>query len=114
MQDDDKIYNLLEKVYIELQDTKSELKGTKNDVSNLSSDVSKLSSDVSKISSDVSKISLTIENEIKPNIKLLFETQTHILTKLEEHDKRFDAIDKKLDKHDVEICVIKGGNRGFK
>lgn len=78
---EDKIFNLLEKVYVELQDTKNE----------------------------VSKIGTTIENGIRPNLKVLFETQTQILSKLEEHDKRFDSIDKKLERHDVEIRVIKGG-----
>lgn len=78
---EDKIFNLLEKVYVDLQDTKNE----------------------------VSKIGMVIENEIRPNLKVLFETQTQILTKLEEHDKRFDSIDKKLERHDVEIRVIKGG-----
>jgi len=100
MLDEDKIYNLLEKVYIDLQDTKEK--------------VSTIDLKVSKIDLKVSKIDLTIENEIKPDIKLLFETQTQILTKLEEHDKKFDSIEKKLEKHDVEIRVIKGGNKKVK
>lgn len=83
---DEKIYNLLEKVYVELQDTKKE----------------------------VTKIGIIVENEIRPNIKLLFETQTQILAKQEEHDKRFDNIEKKLEMHDVEIQVIKGGKKKAK
>lgn len=63
---EDKVFNLLEKVYVELQDTKNV----------------------------VSKIGIAIENEIRPNLKVLFETQTQILNKLEEHDIRFDSIDK--------------------
>lgn len=79
MSNDDKIFNLLEKVYIELQDTKKE----------------------------VSKIGVIIENEIRPDIKGLYEAQSNILAKLEEHDKRFDIIEAKLERHDVEIRVIK-------
>lgn len=90
---EDKIYNLLEKVYLELQDTKK--------------DVSKLDKGLSKIDKEVSKIRIAIENEIKPDIKSLFETQSQIIEKLEEHDKRFDSIEAKLEKHDVEIRVIK-------
>lgn len=58
---EDKIYNLLEKVYLELQDTKK---------------------DVSIIGKEVSKIGVVIENEIKPDIKSLFEIQSQILDKL--------------------------------
>ncbi|MDX9871684.1 MAG: hypothetical protein RBT41_04595 [Clostridia bacterium] len=34
-----------------------------------------------------------------------------ILEKLDEHDERFDRIEKKLDKHDVQIQVIQGGKK---
>lgn len=90
---EDKIFNLLEKVYLELQYTKK--------------DVSKIDKEVSKIDKKVSKIGIIIENEIKPDIKSLFETQSQILDKLEAHDKRFDRIEAILEKHDVEIKVFK-------
>lgn len=86
MSNDDKIYNLLEKVYIEVQDTKNR---------------------VTNIEQKLTKVELIIENEIRPDIKGLYDTQSQVLTKLEEHDKRFDSIEAKLEKHDVEIRVIK-------
>ncbi len=59
-------------------------------------------------------MAVSLENDIKPKIKLIFETETHILSKLEEHDNRFDKIEKKLERHDVEIRVIKGGKNEAK
>lgn len=93
MSNDDKIYNLLEKVYIEVQDTKQKVNGIEQRVTG--------------IEKKLTKVELIIENEIKPDIKGLYETQTQIIDKLEEHDKRFDSIEAKLEKHDVEIRVIK-------
>ena len=55
------------------------------------------------------KIEITIENDIKPEIKVLFEGYKQVYEKLQEHDKRFDSIDEKLEKHDVKIQVIQGG-----
>lgn len=86
MSNEDKIYNLLEKVYIEVQDTKNR---------------------VTNIEQKLTKVELIIENEIRPDIKGLYDTQSQVLAKLEEHDKRFDSIEAKLEKHDVEIRVIK-------
>lgn len=76
----DQVFDLLEKVYTELQDTKTELK------------------------QDIRKIEMVLENEIKPNIKTLFEAQVqtneHLVSidkKLEEHDRRFDILETKVD-----------------
>ncbi|MDH7567643.1 MAG: hypothetical protein QHH06_14445, partial [Clostridiales bacterium] len=69
----DQVFDLLEKVYTELQDTKKELK------------------------TDIHRIETIIENEIKPDIKTLYELQIQTNKKLEEHDRRFDTLETKVD-----------------
>ena len=96
----DKVYDLLEKMYIELQETKQEVKETSKRISN--------------IEKGQLRLETTIENEIRPSIKLLFEGQTRIFEKLEEHDHRFDILEEKLEKHDVEIRVIKNDKKKAK
>ncbi|MDH7567894.1 MAG: hypothetical protein QHH06_15780, partial [Clostridiales bacterium] len=76
----DQVFDLLEKVYTELQDTKAELKDTRKELKN-----------------DIHKIELVIENEIKPDIKTLYELQIQTNKKLEEHDRRFDTLETKVD-----------------
>ena len=107
MGNDDKVYNLLEKVYIEVQDTKQKVNGIEQRVTGIEQRVTGIEQRVTGIDKKLTKVELIIENEIKPNIKGLYETQSQILDKLEEHDKRFDSIETKLEKHDVEIRVIK-------
>jgi len=115
MVEEDKIFNLLEKVYIELQETKAELKAEIAETkAELKADVKSVRDELADTKKEVTKIGLIIENEIRPNIKLLFEVQTDIMSKLEEHDKRFDNIERILHKHDIEICVIKGGKKSTK
>lgn len=93
----DQVFDLLEKVYTELQDTRKELKG------------------------DIKRIELCIENEIKPDIKTLYEVQVqtneHLVRidkKLEDHDRRFDSLEVKVDalaaktlRHSYDIGALK-------
>jgi gas vesicle protein len=86
----DQVFDLLEKVYTELQDTKKELK------------------------TDIHRIETIIENEIKPDIKTLYELQIQTNKKLEEHDRRFDTLETKVDalsaktlRHSYDIGALK-------
>jgi len=93
MQDENKIYNLLEKVYIELQNTNKS-------VINNSNEISYLKDAINDNNTRLTKLDLKFENIIEPNFKILFESQSQIL--------------QKLDNHDVEIRVIKGGKKNAK
>lgn len=59
---------------------------------------------------------LIIENKLDNNSKALFDGYNQVYEKLQEHDKRFDGLESKIDntnskveKQEVEIRVIKGG-----
>lgn len=96
----DQIFDLLEKVYTELHETKTELHDTKTTLRN-----------------DIKKIEITLEHEIKPDIKTLYELQVNINNKLEDHDRRFDMLEIKIDRleakslrHGHEIGAMKRKN----
>lgn len=87
----DKIYDLLEKVHIDLQETKNKVNSNSIDIKALSNQMIKF------------------ENESNKKLDALLDGYKQAYEKLQEHDKRFDSIEEKLVKHDVEIRVFKGG-----
>ena len=107
----DQVFDLLEKVYVELQGTKADLNETRTE----------LRETRTELKNDIKKIDITIENDIKPKIEALFEAQDianrqimNINKKLEEHDRRFDILDVKVDalsnkskKHSYDIGLLK-------
>jgi hypothetical protein len=64
----DKVFDLLEKVYTELQDTKNEVR----------------------------KLGTIIENDIKPDIKAVYQLQTDVVVKLDNHDLRLKVIEESV------------------
>jgi peptidoglycan hydrolase CwlO-like protein len=80
---DDKVFNLLEKMYSEFTEFKQD------------------------ITSKVTKIEMTLETDVKPNIKMCLDELVSVKEKQTEHDSRFDSIESKIEKQDVEISVIK-------
>lgn len=87
---DDKVFNLLEKMYADL-----------------SGKIDNVNQEVQGLKNQVSKLEFVIENEIKPDIKASLEGYSQVYRKLEEHDKKLDSIESKIEAHDVEINVIK-------
>ncbi len=86
---DEKAFELLTKMYSEMQEMKSEIKEMKQDISNINHTV------------------VRIENSHGKRLEALFEGYQAVYEKQQEHDKRFDTIESKLEKHDLEIKVIK-------
>ncbi len=97
---DDKVFDLLEKVYIELQDTKKEVK----------KDISEVKKDIKNLNNRVIKTEILIENSIALQINSLFEAQMITNEKLGRVEKKLEEISQKVDKHDIKIQVIEGGN----
>ena len=92
---EDKIFDLIEKMYIDL----------KNEIRTLSDKVETIGNQTTKL-----------ENKLDNNSKALFDGYNLVYEKLQEHDKRFDSLESKVDninakveKQEVEIRVIKGG-----
>lgn len=100
----DKVFDLVEKVYIELQDTRKELQDTKIE----------LSARLDKVEQGQKRLETVIENDIKTDINALYDGYRQVYEKLQEHDRRFDTLESKLEKQDVEIRVIKGGSKKVK
>ena len=60
------------------------------------------------------KLEIVIENEIKPDIKASLEGYNLVFEKLQEQDKKLDSIEKKLERQELELTVIKGGKKVIK
>lgn len=80
---EDKVFNLLTQMYSEFTEFRQDV-GTR-----------------------LTKIESNMENDIKPNIKMCLDEILTIKEKQTEHDQRFDTLESKIEKHDVEISVIK-------
>ena len=82
MDDNEKIYDLLEKVYIELQETKDEVKGVKDEVKGVKDEVKEVKDRVTIIEQDHGK-----------KLDALFDGY-------KQNSEKLDRIEKELAKHD--------------
>jgi len=98
---EDKTFELLTRMYNEFL----------GKFDNLENRFDSLESKVDKIDTRLTKVETCIENEIKPNIKACLEGYQMVYDKLIEQEKAIEIINNKLDKHDVEITVIKGSKK---
>lgn len=105
---DDKVFEFMEKMY---SDLKNEIKGLGT---KMEGEIKTLSDNVEILGNHATRL----ENKLDSNSKALFDGYNQVYEKLQEHDKRFDGIESKLDninskieKQEVEIKVIKGGRQ---
>jgi len=85
---DDKAFELLTKLYSEFTDFRKEV-NTKLDNKSDKSDIARL------------------EYEHGEKLESVLDGYKQVYEKQKEHDKRFDTLEQKIDKHDIEISVIK-------
>ena len=77
---DDKVFNLLEKMYSEINDK-----------------FDKVDKRFDSIDSRLTKLESTLENEVKPSIKMCLNELVSVKEKQTEHDQRFDKIESKIE-----------------
>lgn len=94
---EDKTFELLSQMY-------SEFTGKFN---NLESRFDNLEGKFDKLENRQTKVELVIENDIKPTLQALLEGYHMVYEKQQEHDSRFDSIESKLERHDMEIKLVK-------
>lgn len=92
---DDKTFELLEKMYGEFSEFRKE---TNNKFDKLETEMKGLHMDV-----------VRIENNLGKKVDAALDGYMQVYEKQLEHDKRFDSLEGKMQKQDVEIRVIKGG-----
>ena len=88
---DNKMFELVEKMYIEMQEMKSNM-ATKEDLSNMAS------------KHDI----VRLEDKMDKNHKALYDGYKLTYEKLGILEDKVNEIDKKVERQDVEIRVIKG------
>lgn len=86
---DDKMFELLEKMYSEFSEFRKEV--------NQKLDLKADKSDIARLEIDHGR-----------KLQAALDGYHQVYEKLQEHDQRFDDIENKLQKQDVEIRVIKG------
>lgn len=86
---DDKIFDLLEKMYVEIQEMKANMV-TKDDLAKTNQSIVRL------------------EDKMDTNHKALYDGYKLTYEKLTTLEDKVDKLDKKVERQDVEIGVIKG------
>lgn len=81
-----------EKLDEKLEPIKEDISGLKEDVSNLKEDVSCLKEDVARLDARQTKMELIIENEIRPDIKLLAENYVPAAKMYREQADKIEAM----------------------
>ena len=125
---DNKVLDMLEKLFIEVKGVKSsqeilsnEVQGIKNGQEILSNEVQGISNEVQGIksgqeilSNEVQGISnqmVRFENGMKEDIKALYDGYKQTYELVKENNQKLTELEKKVEKQEVEIKVIKGGKR---
>lgn len=99
--ENDKLFEFMTKMYSEMKEGFSKIDDRFNDVDDR----------FNKLENEVSKIKLTIENDIKPDIKTSLEGYSQVYEKLEVLEKKVDELAEKQSSQEVEIRVIKGNQK---
>jgi hypothetical protein len=86
---EEKIYNLLEKIYIELQDTKTDVANIKNDLSEVKSDTSVMKNEIITVKDTV----VRIENDHGHKLGALFDGY-------KQNAEKLNSIEIKVAKHE--------------
>jgi predicted nucleic acid-binding Zn-ribbon protein len=91
---EDKLFELLEKMYVDL----------KNDINSVKRD---LRTEIQAVSNLVTKLDLTIENELKLDIKALLDGYKQLAEGQEEIKDQISDLQTKFQGHDVQISALK-------
>jgi predicted RNase H-like nuclease (RuvC/YqgF family) len=80
-------------------------------VGGLTAKVDGLTTDMGEVKTRLGKIESSIENDIKPDIKLALQGYHDTNEKLTSIEEKLDNLSDKVDRHDIKIQVIEGGKR---
>jgi predicted RNase H-like nuclease (RuvC/YqgF family) len=101
---DEKVFKLLEKMYAELT----------GKIDGIGNELQELKTEVKQNSKDIQKVQTTLENDVKPNIKLALQGFVDTNEKLSTIEDKIDTIVDRVDRHDIKIQVIEGGKTSKK
>ncbi len=103
----DDTFELLTKMYA---DFTSQFKEMQKRMSSVEGKVTSLEGDVSSLKGLFGKLQLKFENDIDRKIDLLLETRHEVNNRLDVIENKIDILTSKVDRHDIEIKVIKAAN----
>lgn len=76
-------------------------------LSTVESKITTIEGDVASLRNEVGKLALKVENDVCRKIDLLFETRSEVNYRLDSIENKIDILTTKVDRHDIEIKVIK-------
>jgi len=76
-------------------------------MTSVESKITNIEGDVASLRNEVGKLALKVENDVCRKIDLLFETRSEVNYRLDSIENKIDMLTTKVDRHDIEIKVIK-------
>ena len=122
---EDRVYDLLEKLYIEMQKGFVEIRGEVNEVrgevNELHGNVNEIRGNVNEIRGEIKEVweeikevreemnkkFVNLENKLDINLKALYDGYQQNTESINRVETKVADLSKKIDKHDIEIKVIK-------
>ena len=92
---------------VDIAAMKGDIRELKSDVTTLKANGVTMKGNISSLDTSVSKLGLKLENDTNKKIGLLLETRGEENRKLTVIENKIDILTKKVDRHDIEIKVIK-------
>ncbi len=90
-----------------LTSVEGRLTSVESELSSVKGRMSSMEGDVSSLKGMFGKLQLKIENDIDRKIDLLLETRHEVNNRLDVIENKIDILTTKVDRHDIEIKVIK-------
>lgn len=98
---EDRTFELLEKLYVEMQDMNADMNDMKGNMAT--------KDDLNDLKTGLKHDIVRLEDKMDTNHKALYDGYKLTYEKLERLEDKVDNISNKVDAHEVEIRVIKGG-----
>ena len=105
---DDKVFMLMEKMYIEMQEMKTNM-ATKQDLENMATkqDLESMATKQDLESMATKQDLVVLENEIKNNIKALYDGYQQSVEGISDIKRKVDKLTDKVDNQEIKLQVLK-------
>ncbi|SCX76670.1 hypothetical protein [Alkaliphilus peptidifermentans] len=110
---DDNIFGLLEKMYFEMQKGFKEVRGDireiRGDITEIRGDITEIRGEIKEVKSELKQDIVRLENKMDNHFKALYDGYKQNTEKLCQVESIITDLNNKVELHEVEIKVIKGG-----
>ena len=90
-----------------MSSVENKLSTVESRLSSTETKITTIEGDVASLRNEVGRLALKVENDVCRKIDLLFETRSEVNYRLDSIENKIDILTTKVDRHDIEIKVIK-------